>query len=64
MNSTIAPTTKVIGVKKSVNSVPVLVREAEMKVSGKVIIFSICYFGGAPDLFFPYWKIKSFLSSG
>ena len=44
MNNTIAPTTKVMGDKKSVNSDPVLVREAVMNVSGKVIIFSILYF--------------------
>ena len=39
MNNTIVPTTKVMGIKKSPNSSPVLVREAVMKVSGKVIIF-------------------------
>jgi len=44
MNNTIEPTTKAMGIKKSVNSSPVLVREAVMNVSGKVIIFSILYF--------------------
>ena len=39
MNNTTAPTTKVIGIKKSVNIAAVVEADSEIKVAGKSIIF-------------------------